>query len=284
MRVLVTGAAGQLGAELVQVCTAAGDEVVACTRSQLDVADRGSVEQVVGAVQPDVVLSSAAWTEVDACEGDPTRAFAVNALGPRWLADATRRTGGHLVHVSTDYVFDGRATRPYTEWDPTNPLSVYGRSKLAGEREVAEIAPGSTIVRTGWVCGAHGSNVVKTALRLLDGDDVAFVDDQVGCPTFTADLAPLLRRLALERRPGLHHVTNQGVTSWFGLVRQIFELCGRDPGVVRPITTEELQPPRAAPRPRWSVLDNSVLRSSGIELLPPYEASLRALVRELSGT
>lgn len=281
MRVLVTGAGGQLGTDLVRTCTEAGDDVVACTSSQLDLTDRDSVYGAITATQPDAVIHAGAWTAVDACEGDPERAFLTNAMGTGWVADAARRVGAHLVAVSTDYVFDGTKPSPYQEWDAPNPQSVYGRSKLAGEQAVAVLCPGAAIVRTAWVCGAHGHNMVKTVLGLLDRPELAFVDDQRGCPTFTADLAPALRRLAADRRAGVHHVTNQGDTTWYGFVRDIVELAGHDPAKVRPITTAELQPPRPAPRPANSVLDNAALRLGGLPLLPHYRESLERLLRDL---
>jgi dTDP-4-dehydrorhamnose reductase len=280
MRVLVTGASGQLGTDLVHGCAAAGDEVTACGHAELDLADRESVLRAVTTARPQVIVNAGAWTAVDACEGDPDRAFAVNALGARWITEAARLVGAHVVQVSTDYVFDGTKEGAYLEWDQTNPTSVYGRSKLGGE---AEIDPAHTIVRTAWVCGAHGPNMVKTVLGLLDRPELAFVDDQHGCPTFTADLAPAIRRLAVARVPGVFHVTNQGATTWYGFVREILEAAGEDPGKVRPITTAELDPPRPAPRPANSVLENAALRMGGFPLLPHYRDSLARLVQELQG-
>lgn len=281
MRVLITGAGGQLGHALVGTCTEAGDDVIACDRARLDLTDRDAVYQAITATQPDVVLHAGAWTAVDACEADPERAFHTNALGTEWVADASRRVGAHLVAVSTDYVFDGTKPDPYQEWDRPNPQSVYGRSKWAGEQAVAAHAPGAAIVRTSWVCGARGSNVVRTVLGLIDRPELAFVDDQRGCPTFTADLAPMIRRIAVDRRVGIHHVTNQGATTWYGFARDILELTGHDPGKVRPIATAELVPPRAAPRPANSMLDNAMLRLGGLGLLPHYRASLDRLLRDL---
>lgn len=278
MRVLVTGAGGQLGHDLVRTCSEAGDEVVACDRSTLDLGDRDSVAQAITGTAPDVVVNAGAWTAVDDCESDPDRAWRINALGVRWVADAARRVGAHVVQVSTDYVFDGTKTAPYVEWDPTNPVSAYGRSKRGGETEVD---PASTVVRTAWVCGAHGGNMVKTVLRLADRPELAFVDDQHGSPTFTADLAVAIRRLAVARLPGIFHVTNQGATTWFGFVRDILEAAGHDPGKVRPITTADLDPPRPAPRPANSVLDNAALRLGGLPLLPHYRESLHRLLSEL---
>lgn len=284
MRVLITGAGGQLGHDLVRTCTASGDDVIACDHAALDLADRDAVYQAITGTQPDVVVHAGAWTQVDACESDPDRAFLTNGLASGWVADASRRAGAHVVAISTDYVFDGTKREPYQEWDPPAPRSVYGRSKLAGEQAVAAHAPGATIVRTSWVCGEHGHNMVTTVLGLLDRPELAFVDDQHGCPTFTEDLAPMVRRLAVERRPGVHHVTNQGATTWYGFARDILELAGQDPGRVRPIATTELDPPRPAPRPANSVLDNAALRLAGLPLLPHYRGALGRLLERLGAT
>jgi dTDP-4-dehydrorhamnose reductase len=278
MRVLITGATGQLGTDLVRNCHDAGDEVVACGRKELDLRDRDSVLAAITSTRPEVVLNAGAWTAVDACESDPDRAYATNAMGVRWVSEAARLVGAHVVHMSTDYVFDGTKDEPYHEWDDPNPRSVYGRSKLGGEREAD---PSHTIVRTSWVCGAHGPNMVKTVLALIDQPELAFVDDQHGCPSFTADLAPALRRLAVARLAGTFHLTNQGPTTWYGFVRDVLEIAGADPAKVRPIKTSELDPPRPAPRPANSVLDNSALRYAGLPLLPHYREPLERLVREL---
>jgi len=187
------------------------------------------------------------------------------------------------VHVSTDYVFDGRLERPYHEWDPPNPLSVYGASKRAGEVEALAHGPAATVVRTSWLCGEHGSNVVRTVLDRASRsqDRLAFVDDQRGCPTMTADLARMLRRLALDRRSGLYHVTNQGAVTWYEFVREVLAAAGHDPGRVQPITTAELDPPRPAPRPANSVLDNAALRTAGIPLLRDFREPLAELIAKL---
>jgi dTDP-4-dehydrorhamnose reductase len=281
VRLLVTGAAGQLGLDLVAHCSRLGDDVIAADRSLLDVADRSVVHGAIASIRPDVVVNAAAWTAVDACEGDRDRAFQVNALGPRWLREACGAAGAHLVQIGTDYVFDGALDRPYTEWDRTNPQSVYGASKLTGE---IEAGPDATIVRTSWVCGAHGNNMVTTVLRLVgERTSLSFVDDQRGCPTFTADLAPMVRRLAVERRTGLHHVTEQGAVSWFEFVREIVAETGRDPEMVQAIATVDLDPPRPAPRPANSVLDNAALRLGDIPLLRHHREPLRELVSHLLG-
>ncbi len=284
MKVLVTGAGGQLGHDVVAVCEAAGDDVIAAGHADLDVGDRDQVLGAITTLQPDAIVHGAAWTAVDACERDPERAFRVNALGSRNVAEGARLVAASLVAVSTDYVFDGTSGRPYIEWDRPNPRSVYGRSKLGGEQEVLQGCPGAAVVRTAWLCGARGANMVGTVLRLAaDPDrDLAVVDDQRGCPTFTADLAPVLRRLAVARLPGLFHATNQGQTTWYGFVRDILDAAGHDPARARPITTAELDPPRPAPRPANSVLDNAALRALGFEPLPHFGDGLHRLIKELS--
>jgi dTDP-4-dehydrorhamnose reductase len=282
MRVLVTGAGGQLGRDLVGVCERAGDEVAAADHGRLDVTDRDAVLGTVLATRPDAIVHCAAWTAVDLCESDRPRAFAQNALAVRWVAEAARRSDAHLVHLSTDYVFDGTQAEPYTEWDEPRPRSVYGCSKLAGEREAVAGAPGATVVRTSWVCGEHGANMVKTVLRLARSQPVlSFVDDQRGHPTFTADLAPVLRRFAVDRRPGLYHVTNQGVVSWFEFAGAVLAAAGEDPARVNAITTDELDPPRPAPRPANSVLDNAAMPAAGLPLLDDFRVPLDRLVKTL---
>jgi dTDP-4-dehydrorhamnose reductase len=189
--------------------------------------------------------------------------------------------GARVVYLSTDYVFDGRLEgRGYHEWDDPGPLSVYGRSKLGGEREL-DLSQ-DLVVRTSWVFGRHGSNIVKTVLRLAAESDgpLRFVDDQRGCPTGAADLAHVVRGMARERLVGLFHVTNQGATTWFDLAREILALGGHDPGRVEPISSAQLD--RPAPRPANSVLDNAALRLSGLELLVEYHQPLEQVVKELA--
>ena len=300
MRVLVTGADGQLGRDVLDAlagrvpaggrrCSLVAPEgplpgldheVMATDIGTMRVDDREAVLTVFHEFRPDVVLHGGAITAVEACETEVDLAYAVNAIGTRNVAEAAAAVGAHLLYVSTDYIFDGTSDRPYREWDVPNPMSVYGASKLAGERECP---PGSTIVRTSWVCGAHGANIVKTALRLAEGEGtLRFVDDQHGSPTFTADLAPAIVTLGTDRRPGVFHVTNRGATTWWGLVRAVLEAAGGDPERVHPITTAELDPPLLAPRPSNSVLDNMALRLSGLPTLPEWKDGLVRLVDALA--
>lgn len=283
MNVVVLGAGGQLGAETVRYCRERGDDVVALAHDALDVRDESAVQSVLRSTRPALVINCAAWTAVDACEASPERAHAVNALGAANVAESVTTVGAHLVHISTDYVFDGTLDRPYSENDAPNPLGVYGRSKLAGELAVLQRAPTATVVRTSWLCGALGPNMVKTVLGLASRNQpLRFVNDQRGCPTFTADLAPLLRVLGDQRVSGVVHATNQRSVSWYEFTREVLECAGYDPSCVAPITTDELQPPRPAPRPRNSVLDNAVLRSLGIPLLRDFREPLAELVVHLS--
>jgi dTDP-4-dehydrorhamnose reductase len=284
MRILITGAGGQVGSELARACEAAGDEVAAAARDALDVGDRDAVLGAVLSTAPDVVVHCGAWTAVDACESGPQRAWRDNALACRWVAEGCRRAGAHLVALSTDYVFSGDLDRPYVEWDETGPRSMYGRSKLAGEEEVRAALPGAAVVRTSWVCGVGGSNMVRAVVELLRTEpdrELAFVDDQRGCPTFTADLAPALRRLAASRAPGTFHVTNAGAVSWYEFVQAIVVAAGGTAAQVRPISTAELDPPRPAPRPANSVLDGAAWRGAGFDALPHWSTPLERLVKEL---
>ena len=187
------------------------------------------------------------------------------------------------MQLSTDYVFDGTLDRPYHEHDAPHPQSVYGASKLAGEREALGLGTSAAVVRTSWVCGRHGANMVKTVMRLAgERPSLQFVADQVGHPTFTHDLAPVLRRIALDRLSGVVHATNQGAVSWFEFAQAVVSAMGMDPAMVSPITTAELQPPRPAPRPANSVLDNTVLRSAGYPALRDFREPLRETVAALS--
>jgi dTDP-4-dehydrorhamnose reductase len=284
---LVTGARGQLGGDLLAVLAARpGECVTALGRAELDLTDERQVRDVVrrwldgvGGARP-VVLNAAAYTAVDAAETDEQTALLVNGRAPGWLAEELAGRG-RLVHVSTDYVFDGAATEPYPVDAPVAPRSAYGRTKAAGERAVAAAGGDAAVVRTAWVYGAHGGNFVRTmAGRALAGAPVSVVDDQVGSPTWAADLATGL--VALGARPGpvppVLHRTDAGAVSWYGLARAVYEEVGADPALVTPTTTEAF--PRPAPRPAWSVLDGSAWLAAGLPAPRPWRAALHLALQE----
>ena len=272
-RVLVTGAAGQIGREVVEAC--AGDDVIAADHATLDVGDRDAVLQMITSTAPDVVVHAGAWTAVDACEGDPDRAFRVNALGTRYVAEGARRVGAWVCYLSTDYVFDGTKREPYVESDPTGPRSAYGRSKLAGEHAVAAANPRHAIVRTSWLFGVGGRNFVDTMLGLAgQHDELRVVADQIGCPTYVGHLARALVELAASEAYGIHHVAGAGACSWFEFAGEIFRRAELDVRVV-PCTTEEF--PRPAPRPAYSVL--GIERADSVRL-PDWREGLAAYLAE----
>jgi dTDP-4-dehydrorhamnose reductase len=277
MKVLVTGAGGQVGREVVDAL--APHEVIACGHADLDTGDRQAALEVIVGARPDAIVHCASWTNVDGCESDPDHAFRDNALANRNVMEAARRIGAYVVALSTDYVFDGYNDEPYHEWDTPNPLSVYGASKLAGE---FEIDPDCAVVRTSWVCGLHGSNAVKTILRLAQQKgNMRFVTDQRGSPTIVSDLVVALRSFVEDRLPGTWHVTNQDALTWYEFARVVLTAAGNDPGRVEAIKTADLDPPRAAARPANSQLDNRALRLAGRPLLPHYRDSLDNLVAQL---
>ncbi|MXW43030.1 MAG: dTDP-4-dehydrorhamnose reductase [Acidimicrobiia bacterium] len=279
MKVLVTGAAGQLGHEVCACFGCVGAEVVALTRADLDVASRQQVLGALSVIGPDVVVNCAAYTAVDQCEAESDRAYLINALAVRYLAEAANRFDVHLCHISTDYVFSGSKGEPYHEWDQPAPLSVYGASKLAGEQEAG---PKATVVRTSWLCGVNGNNVVKTVLELARrGDPLKFVTDQRGSPSFASDVAKIVQTLCSDRRPGVYHVANEGEATWYEFAKEVLLAAGHDPDLVEPITTSELSSLRPARRPANSVLDNRALRLAGITQLPHYSESLVRLVKAL---
>ena len=279
-KVLITGADGQVGREATALFTAAGWDVTAGDRAVLDVSSRRDVHAAIEALKPDAVVNLAAWNAVDLAETEPDAAYAANTMAVRFLAEATRKARARLCHVSTDYVFDGTKPTPYVEWDRTNPQSVYGRSKAAGE---IEAGPDALVVRTSWVCGAQGSNAVTTVLRLLAEPDrvLAFVTDQRGCPTMAADLAAKLVELVSDDHTGTFHVTNEGPVSWYEFVQQILKTAGYPIDRVRPILTAEMDPPRPAPRPSNSVLDHVALRLNGLSPMRHHTDALADMIGEL---
>jgi dTDP-4-dehydrorhamnose reductase len=268
MHLLVTGAAGMLGRDVTAAAARAGHAVTPLSRRELDVCDAAAVRAVVAAARPDAIVNCAAWTDVDGAEADERAATAVNGAGAGNVAAA----GAFVVHVSTDYVFDGTAREPYVESAPTAPVSAYGRSKLAGEHAVAEAAPDAhAIVRSSWLFGEHGANFVATMLRLAgERDSLTVVDDQVGCPTFTGHLAVALVEIAEHRLHGIRHVAGAGSCSWHDLAAATFAATGADVELARGRTADLGRP---APRPAYSVLRSE---HADTPVLPPWQDGLHA--------
>ena len=253
MRILITGAGGMLGQDVGRAAVAGGHEPITLPRAELDIGDAEAVSAAVAAAAPDAVINCAAWTNVDGAEESEPAAHAVNGPGAGHVAHAAAAAGAWTVHVSSDYVFDGRKREPYLESDAVGPLSAYGRTKLAGEEAVAVAAPDShTTVRSAWLFGADGKCFPKTIRRLAaERDQLSIVADQIGCPTFTGHLAPALIQLAAERPLGVLHVAAEDQCSWFQFAQAIVAASGLDCDV-RPIRTEEYPVP--ATRPAYSVL------------------------------
>jgi len=284
-RWLVTGAAGMLGRDMTALLTAHGEEFAALARADLDLTDGPAVGATIAAAEPDVVVNCAAWTAVDAAEEHEREALAVNGHAAANLAAACAQAGALLVHPSTDYVFDGHASAPYSESAPTAPAGAYGRSKLAGEQAVRAALPdASYIVRTAWLYGAHGKNFVKTMLRLAgNGTAPGVVADQHGQPTWTADVAAQIYALIDKSAPaGVYHATSSGQTTWFGFAAEIFRLHqGQDQGqdserprlTPRPITTADY--PTPAKRPAYSVLGHDAWHAAGISPISDWKDALQ---------
>jgi dTDP-4-dehydrorhamnose reductase len=266
MRIFLTGATGQLGIALRHVLS--DQDLVAPPEADADITDASIVTRIADA-RPDVVIHAAAYTDVDGAEAHPERAYAVNADGSRNVAHGAAKAGARLVAISTDYVYDGAKTAPYVEADPAAPLSVYGASKLAGEREAASAAPDALILRTAWLYG-EGKNFVRTILRLAgERNELRVVSDQVGSPTATEDLARAIRALLGTRASGIYHAVNAGSCSLHEFAATILRLAGFDRRVV-PIATAELA--RPAKRPMHSILDCSKLGTLGIRMRPWQDA------------
>jgi dTDP-4-dehydrorhamnose reductase len=271
MRLAITGAAGMLGQDLLAAAQGAGNDVLGFPRADLDITDAAAVTRTLADARPDVVVNAAAWTDVDGAERDEAGAEAVNGAGAGNVAAAAAACGAWMIHVSTDYVFDGRKTEPYVESDAVGPLSAYGRTKLAGERAVAREAPERhTIVRTSWLFGAGGPCFPATILRLTsERHELKVVDDQTGCPTFTGHLAEALLTLSEARPAGTVHVAGAGTCSWFEFAREIVARSGVS-CEVKPCTTAEM--PRPARRPAYGVLGTE--RPGDVPSLPDWHEGL----------
>lgn len=285
MKVLVTGGNGQLGRDVVSILQARGVQVIAPSMAELDFTAPASIDTVIAKHRPDWVINCAAYTQVDKAESEADVAFAVNRDAPGQLARAVTGTGGRLLHVSTDFVFDGKASAPYTESSPAQPLSVYGRSKLAGEQAVMEALPNAIILRTAWLYGINGHNFVKTMLRLaMAGKPLRVVDDQVGSPTWTMDLARVIAAMLDSDASGLFHYTNAGQTSWHGFACAILAEAASAGFAIK---TREIEPiptsnyPTPAERPAYSVLDTGRISALPGMQIPAWRDSLKRMLEEL---
>lgn len=274
MKILITGAKGQLGIDVVNSFTKDND-VVGTDVDTFDITNIDSTINFLRETKPDLTINCAAYTNVDGCEENIDTAYKVNAIGARNLAVASLETGSRLIHISTDFVFDGNTQAPYIEFDNTNPISIYGRSKLAGENFIKEICPKHFILRTAWLYGKNGNNFVKTMLKLSEEKKVInVVDDQVGSPTFTLDLVSVIKLIMSTEAYGTYHVTNDGSCSWNEFAKRIFANAGIKGISVNPITSEELN--RAAVRPKYSVLRNYMLELQFDYFMRNWEDALKA--------
>ena len=285
MRVLVTGGNGQLGTEVVREFNRLGHEVLAPLPEELDFLDPDTLAAKATTLQVDWVVNCAAYTQVDRAESEPGQAFTINRDSAGSLAAVAAETGGRLLHVSTDFVFDGKQSRPYREDDEPAPLSVYGHSKWEGDKAVLAALPAAIILRTAWVYGVYGHNFVKTMLRLAgEGKPLRVVDDQIGTPTWTADIVQVMVALVEADASGLFHYTSAGETSWCGFARAIlaeaiqlgFDIKTRS---VEAIPTSEY--PLPATRPHYSVLDTRKIQPYLASPIPPWRDSLIKMLKEL---
>ncbi|MCL2298684.1 MAG: dTDP-4-dehydrorhamnose reductase [Firmicutes bacterium] len=277
MRILITGANGQLGHDVVLEARNRGWDAIGVDIEDFDLTDRDAALAALEKAAPDCVIHCAAYTAVDKAEAEPERARAVNGLGTGYAAEYCAGAGVWMIYVSTDYVFDGSGGRPWEVDDAPNPLNVYGVTKLAGERAVQALCEQYMIVRTSWVFGNHGGNFVKTMLRLGAGrTELRVVDDQVGAPTYTAHLARLLCGMAARPVRGVYHAANAGECSWAAFAAKIFELAGLDCKVVEIPSSAY---PQTAQRPKNSRLSHRALIEAGYEPLPPWESALAEMLR-----
>lgn len=279
MKVLVTGANGQLGSDIVRLLRKQGHVVYAHSRDTLDITRLEQCRDVLHAQRPDVIIHCAAYTSVDKAESDEDGAYLVNAVGSRNIAVAAEQIEAKLCYMSTDYVFDGESAQAYREYDLTNPQTIYGKSKLAGEQLVQTLSSKYFIVRTSWVYGAQGQNFVKTMLKLgKEKSSLQVVQDQVGSPTYTVDLASFLEKLIRTEYYGIYHASNSGSCSWYEFAQVIFEEAGIKIELL-PCTTEQF--PRPARRPKNSALEHLSIRTNGFEDMRGWRDALIAFMQEM---
>lgn len=276
MKILVTGANGQLGQDVVLIGQQNGHQMLGYTRQELDITNQAQCESIILREKPDAIIHCAAYTAVDAAETDEDGAYLVNAVGTRNVAVAAEKVGSKVCYISTDYVFDGQSSDAYREYDNTNPRTVYGKSKRAGEQLTQNLSSRFFIVRTSWVYGAYGNNFVKTMLKLgAEKPSLQVVHDQVGSPTYTVDLAGFLFELVATEKYGVYHASNTGSCSWFEFTKAIFEEAGLSPELL-PCTTDQF--PRPAPRPKNSVIEHLAIRTNGLQDLRSWREALKSFL------
>ncbi|MBO0995695.1 dTDP-4-dehydrorhamnose reductase [Bacillus sp. SD088] len=265
MKILITGAKGQLGTDLVEIFSADPYvELFPYNKAELDITDEAKVNEVIKRIEPDLIIHTAAYTAVDECETNWKTAFNVNSFGTYYMAKAAKKVGAAMMYISTDFIFSGEKRQPYTSADAPDPLSIYGASKLLGERFVQQLVKEFYIVRTSWVYGENGKNFVKAMLRLAENEQTFYVvEDQIGSPTYTKDLAAAIQQL-IGKPYGIYHISNQGVCSWFEFAQAILKLAGYKEGLVKPISTEEYG--TIAQRPAFSVLSKESIENEGITM------------------
>ncbi|MDD2643231.1 MAG: dTDP-4-dehydrorhamnose reductase [Methanobacteriaceae archaeon] len=271
MRILITGASGMLGHDLQR--TLKNHELILYNSKNLDITNKNLVSEKINEMKPDILINSAAYTNVDDCETNYEEAHKVNALGPKNLATVCKDLKIPLVHISTDYVFDGKKTEPLKENDNLGPQTAYGKTKLEGEQFIQKILDEYFIIRTAWLYGCDGNNFVKTMLNLSKShNEINVVNDQIGSPTFTYDLAKGISEIIKTDKYGVYHLTNSGSCSWYEFSKEIFKLANINVKVT-PVTTEEF--PRPAPRPKYSVLSNDKWIKQGFKPLRNYKEALK---------
>ena len=282
MRVYITGFSGQLGYDVAKVLESRGIDYKGVSSKDLDITDASAVDDMLTSYRPDAVIHCAAFTKVDLAESEPERCWAVNVDGTRNIAASCRKLGCKMVYISTDYVFPGDGTEPYLPDDDANPQSVYGASKYAGELAVRCLLDKFFIVRISWVFGINGSNFIKTMLRIgSTHNEVRVVNDQIGSPTYTADLAPLLCDMVMTEKYGIYHATNEGdFISWYDFTREIYRQAGYATKVL-PVTTAEYGL-NAAKRPSNSRMCKTKLAENGFSLLPPWQDALSRYLGQLN--
>ncbi|MDE5592493.1 MAG: dTDP-4-dehydrorhamnose reductase [Clostridiales bacterium] len=285
MKVLVTGVKGQLGYDVVKELERRGHETVGVDVDEMDITDDGKVREVIGKVRPAAVVHCAAWTAVDKAEQCPEKVYEVNALGAKYIAEACKSVDAKMVFLSTDYVFEGVGETPYEVTDARKGLSVYGKTKIQGEDFVTEILDKYYIVRTTWVFGLNGGNFVKTMLRLADSGktELSVVNDQIGSPTYTVDLARLIVDMIQTDKYGVYHATNDGFCSCYDFACEIFKQAGKQIKV-NPVTTDEYlkMVPQQAKRPLNSRLSKKSLDCAGLKKLPAWQDALKRYLAELT--